>query len=382
MHVVHLTNAYAPNSGGVRTTMHTIGRGYREAGHRFTAITPGARPSREEHAWGTLITLTGPLVPGTAGYRALIDRNTVRRELDRLEPTHLEVSDRFTLRPLGRWAQRAGVPSVMIAHERLDGLLRTTGHLMALPARALADLHNRATAAAFDSVVATTRFAGEEFERIGIQPTYIPLGVDLDLFHPDRRRRAPEPSRPLLVMCTRLSPEKRPDLAIDALALLRRSGRDARLVVAGAGPLLNTLRRRTVGTPVDLLGHVADRVALAELLASADAVLAPGPIETFGLAALEALASGTPVVAARSSALSEIVSGDAGALATATPEGFANAVVEVLRRPAHTSSRAARMRAELFPWSRTVDGFLRLHGASDTADAQVPVGPSIIANRS
>src|SRR3712207_7820352 len=50
-------------------------------------------------------------------------------------------------------------------------------------------------------------------------------------------------------------------------------------------------------------GHIADRSAVAALLASADVVVAPGPVETFGLAALEALACGTPVVVDQASAL-------------------------------------------------------------------------------
>ena len=55
--------------------------------------------------------------------------------------------------------------------------------------------------------------------------------------------------------------------------------------------------------PVTFLGFVTDRELFAQLLATADAVVAPGPIETFGLAALEALASGTPAVVNAASAL-------------------------------------------------------------------------------
>ena len=56
---------------------------------------------------------------------------------------------------------------------------------------------------------------------------------------------------------------------------------------------------------------MANRESLAKLLAAADVVIAPGPAETFGLSALEALASGTPVVVSSRSALPEVV-GQAG----------------------------------------------------------------------
>jgi alpha-1,6-mannosyltransferase len=97
---------------------------------------------------------------------------------------------------------------------------------------------------------------------------------------------------------------------------------------------------------------------LATLLASADISLAPGPHETFGLAALEALAAGTPVVASRSSALADIVTAECGAVAADHPSAFAEAVTDVLARPAAQRRRAARSRAEQFPWPVAVAGML------------------------
>ena len=126
------------------------------------------------------------------------------------------------------------------------------------------------------------------------------------------RHARPKSGIPLLVLCSRLSREKRPDLAVEALRVMCRGGFPARLVVAGTGPLAAPLRRRARGLPVELVGHIADRSAVADLLGAADVVLAPGPVETFGLAALEALACGTPVVAASTSAVAELVGGGAG----------------------------------------------------------------------
>jgi alpha-1,6-mannosyltransferase len=86
---------------------------------------------------------------------------------------------------------------------------------------------------------------------------------------------------------------------------VRAAGIDAVLVVAGDGPLRGRLERaaRRKALPVQFAGFVTDPKHLATLLASADVVVAPGPVETFGLAALEALACGTPVVVSGDSAL-------------------------------------------------------------------------------
>ena len=75
-------------------------------------------------------------------------------------------------------------------------------------------------------------------------------------------------------------------------------------MVAGDGPLRPRLERRAAraGLPVTFAGFLSGRADLAALLASADVALAPGPAETFGLAALEALACGTPVVVSAESA--------------------------------------------------------------------------------
>jgi alpha-1,6-mannosyltransferase len=182
----------------------------------------------------------------------------------------------------------------------------------------------------------------------------------------------------LLVMCSRLSVEKRPGTALDALDALLRRGRRAVLVVAGDGPLRPRLeqRARERGLPVTFLGHLSDRSALGALQASADVCLAPGPAETFGLAALEAMASGTPVVASTSSALPEVI-GTAGATAADHGEAFADAVELLLARPEPARRDAARARAECFGWGAAVEAFLAAHDAEVLTRDGTPARPAV-----
>ena len=229
----------------------------------------------------------------------------------------------------------------MISHERLDRLAAQV--LPRRLARRFADFANARTAADYDTVVCTTAFAREEFDRVGAANTVtVPLGVDLAMFHPRRRsaavrRRWVAPGQILLVHCGRLSVEKRADRSIDALAALREAGVDARLVVMGEGPLRARLQRQAAGLPVDFTGFIADRPTVAAMLASADVALAPGPHETFGLAALESLACGTPVVVSRTSALAEIITADSGALADNDPAAIA-AAVRAVDQPLRTAA--------------------------------------------
>jgi alpha-1,6-mannosyltransferase len=95
-------------------------------------------------------------------------------------------------------------------------------------------------------------------------------------------------------------------------------------------------------------------------MATADVALAPGPVETFGLAALEAMACGTPVVVAADSALPEVI-GDTGAAAAGGGPAFAAGIRTLLGRATETRRAADRARAEQYGWPAAVAGFLRVH---------------------
>ncbi|MFD5092704.1 glycosyltransferase family 4 protein [Amycolatopsis thailandensis] len=363
MHIVQLANFYGPRSGGLRTALHHLGAGYVASGHQVTLVVPGRRYADETLPSGVRrFSLPAPQIPGTGGYRA-VDPHRVRAVLKRLEPDRLEVSDRLTLRGMGVWARRNGVPSMVISHERLDRLLEQ--FLMPEPiARRVADVANRRMARGYDTVVCTTAFARVEFDRIAAPNVRrVPLGVDLTTFAPARRddgwrHTLSGNADALLVHCGRLSPEKHVERSVDTVAALTEAGHRVRLVIAGDGPRRRALERRARGLPVTFLGFLAGRRDVARLLASADVSLAPGPHETFGLAALEALASGTPVVVSASSALREIVRPGCGAAVDDQAPAFAGAVTELLKKPELTRRAAARARAEEFAWPRSVQGML------------------------
>jgi alpha-1,6-mannosyltransferase len=263
MRVVQVANFYGPRSGGLRTAVDRLGAEYCAAGHEVYLVVPGAGADAQRLASGVRrISLPAKLIPFTGGYRAVLPR-PVTTLLERLKPDALEVSDRLTLRSLGQWGRRHDVVTVMISHERLD---RLVGQL--LPRRlawAVADLANRRTAADYDAVVCTTAFARAEFDRIAADNAVtVPLGVDLEQFHPRRRcddvrRQWAQPGQTLLVHCGRLSIEKHAHRSIDAVAALRDSGIDARLVIVGEGPLRTRLERQAARLPVDFTGYVGCR---------------------------------------------------------------------------------------------------------------------------
>lgn len=361
---MQVANFYSHHSGGIRTTVDALGRAYVDAGYERVLVVPGGADADDDTASGRRITLHSPRLPGSGGYRVLMGTAPVRAVLAELPPDHLEVSDKCTLGGLGPWAARHGVPAVLLSHERLDAILAPRVP-PGFPLAAAADLWNRRLARDFATVVCPSAFAAAEFTRIGASNiAVVPLGIDLDVFRPHGARDAP--TGELRLVCVgRLSREKRPDLAVEALRALHAGGSPARLWMIGDGPRRRALERRARGLPVEFTGHLQNRREIAHLVASAAVALAPCPHETFGLAALEALACGTPVVASDHGAVPELVQAGratpAGAVARPDPASFAAAVLEVVRRPAEHQRRAARRRAEQYSWAATASELLRIH---------------------
>lgn len=360
--IVHLANFYGPRSGGLRTSVRALARGYVAAGHQAHVIVPSSRRRTLTEDGVTTHEIPACYLPRSGGYRVILRRPPVIDLVSSLNPDRVELSDRTTLLPVADWARAQGVPSIMIAHERVDGVI--SSFAPGLPARRIADWLNAGAADRVDHIVCTTAFAAEEFDRIGRATLRVPLGVDLDSFHPSRRSarwRSRVGGGPIALLCSRLSREKRPDFVLDIARQAISAGVRLTVVVAGSGPRERAMARHADRLGVRLLGFVADRRHLATVLASADVLLAPGPIETFGLSALESLASGTPVVANRSSAVGEIIDGASGSTASLDPAAWLVAIDALTSRPRAEAARDARRRAEQFPWSRSVDRMLGVH---------------------
>ncbi|MGX7679011.1 glycosyltransferase [Jatrophihabitans sp. DSM 45814] len=410
MRIVQLANFYTPSSGGLRVAVDRLGAGYREHGHETTLIVPGPA-SRERPG---LIQIAAPKLPNGSGYRVILSRRAVLRALADAKPDLIEVHDKILQHWVSVWARTLRIPVIAVSHERLDITLR---HFVSKPLAALVPTFARRLAIRAldecDRLVVCSEFAADEFRHLGADNgalRVVPLGVDLDQFRPmpvdrsatncsvtknhsatqnhcaaeDQSAAEAGGAQPIeLITVSRLSAEKRPDLAISTLAELHRRGVPARLTLVGKGPQERRLRRqvaeiakganhsrgndarcgRSIG-PLDVrfAGYVRPATRVAELFSAADVALVPGPAETFGLAALEALACGTPTVAVRSAGAAEIANIDqrAGRAAAADPVSFADAVSALLATDAASRRRAAREVAEQFTWARTVTSMINI----------------------
>jgi alpha-1,6-mannosyltransferase len=378
MKIVHIANFYGPKSGGIRTTLHELGSGYIARGHEFTYIVPGNGFFCEDTLHGKKITVPSIVLPFSGGYRIIRNNQDIKKLIITLKPDALEVSDRFTLSKVGLWAKKRGIHTVVFSHETLSGLVKS---FFKIELKWFVNWHNTRLASRFHNVIATTEFASREFREIETKNLmHVPLGVDLQNFSPYRRNQTLRTellkgADVLILHCGRMSKEKNPQNSILALKELLDSGVNARLIFVGMGPMFKGLKALSKDLPVSFMGYIVDRKMLAEIIASADVSIAPGPIETFCLAALESLASGTPVVASSTSAVGEFLllntPEPVGAVAENNPKSFAKAIQTVLAYNAADRGMPIRCQhqAENYPWSSTLMMMLRLHGAGREVSA-------------
>jgi len=274
-------------------------------------MLPRQRPYRELH-WLSLMegvdvmAVGSPRPPEHVSYQDRLYRQLTRRfteaaslawirDLDSIPRTDwvasLELCSLVTAQA-GRMARRRGIRQAVLVwgNDPDNPLYGLPPYRQAVKRARRADLFLCLIHAAKDHCVAL----GIPEERCAV----VHPGIDTELFHPPDRPQAD----PVVAFVSPLVPNKGLDRVVEAFDLVRRRLPEARLVVAGRGPLEGLVHRAAVRHPgaVTLLG-VLDRPGVAEALrAAAVFTTAPRPTrvwsEQFGLAYVEAMACGLPVV--------------------------------------------------------------------------------------
>lgn len=357
LRIAQLANLIGPVSGGMRTAVRHLGQGYVAAGAERILVLPGDRDRFEETDEGIVVYVKSPEI--VAGYRMIFQPGRALSVLDRFRPTSVEVSDKWTLTTVARWARNRGIGSVLFSHERLDAMasmwLRRT-----LGVERMVQLLYRRLVKEFDSIVITSDYAADEYHNLGANLVKVPLGVDLTTFHPDRGSPVDDGIIKLAYV-GRLSREKSPHLGVATTVELHRRGVPVRLDLYGVGPDQAELQALAEDAPVYFHGYVDSREEIAAKLAAADFALSVCPAETFGLAVLEALACGTPVITSNEGGAYELVTAECGNSGNPTPQSLADAVMTAAARPRAAMRKAARARAEQYPWQASVDRMMTLH---------------------
>ncbi len=309
LRIAHVTPYYHPHVGGVETYVRNIARLHRAQGHEVCVLTsrhdrqlpreevvegvPVVRVAQRAHLFAT------PITPGLRG--------AVRA--GGFDLVHLHAPPPLSSYYAAKGAAAAGIPVVMTYHCDLEIHRRLGGTLAELYRRTLGAATLRRTAAIVatsDSYAATSRAVWDRAARI------IPVGVELERFRPGL---APAPALaelpfPFVILFVgRLAAHKGVPTLLEALGALPRQ---AGLVIVGGGPMGATVRQRVAELGLQERVHLAgpvDSAALPHYYAAASAFVLPSTsrLEAFGIATLEAMASGLPVITSDMPGVRELV---------------------------------------------------------------------------
>ena len=331
-----------PRGAGAERTIFEVGRRLAERGHRVRWVSsawPGA-PVHDSLAGIEVSRYAGPLLPHAAG--ALLLRSA--------RPPDVVVDDLAHVVPWCSpwWAATPTVVFFRHLHARtLPGQVR--GPLAAVLTRverSYSRLYRRAP------FVTESQQSQTDLEALGIASDRcwrIPPGVDSQVLRPGTLDAIPS-----FVFFAGLRPYKRPEDAVRAFALYRRSGLPGTLSVVGAGPSLERVRELTrteqLDTDVRFMGRMSAE-ALAELLSHAWVNINCSVAEGWGYSTLEAASCGVPTVAYDVPGVREtVLEGKTGVL---VPDGDVAQLASGLRlltesRPTWTAR--CRGYAESFSW--------------------------------
>lgn len=414
---VHITNYYHKSSGGISTVYNRLLKEAARRGREVRLIVPGEE-DREEVIGETakiyfVKAMRSPVFDKR--YRLILPwqylgaDSRMRHILETEKPDIIEIADKYTISFLAGFIKRGNYKALerpMLVHlscERMDDNLRA--FLSAAgPLRSLASAFMKNyVAPMFDYHFANSDYtAGELVDAVDAQSAKkanfawrffrarpedfekrvftANCGVDTEMFRADRkspenrkkichRIRVPEDDV-LLLYAGRISPEKNIGLLEGvARSLAGLSGNHKgrfRMVIAGDGPRADWLISRLNEISPDafrFLGHIKDKEYLADLYANSDVFLHPNPREPFGIGPLEAMASGTPVVAPDSGGVLTYANESNSWLARPEPESFSAAVNEILYNDIARTAKVkeALATAERFKWSNSFDRLFSLY---------------------
>jgi glycosyltransferase involved in cell wall biosynthesis len=219
-----------------------------------------------------------------------------------------------------------------------------------------------------DAVVTVSHHSRRQLVAFGVRPERVHVVVE-GVARPAATRGWADawPTEGLrLLYLGRLEPRKRPWVAVDALAAVRRSDVAASLVVAGEGELLEGLLTRTASAGLADAVRFVGRVSETDkwrLYDSADVLLFPSRLEGFGLVVAEAQSRGVPVIAACGTATEEALdAGRSGFLAPSDGEAFAARVRDLTDEPRRDAIKSrARAFARRFDWDACAAQVARIY---------------------
>ncbi len=341
-------------------TLHAL----EQLGHEVLVLAPPGAPGSS--AGARVVAASGLPFPWYPEHTIALPSARLGREIDEFAPDVVHVVNPVLFGTWGAFvARRRRLPLLASFHTDPKVVRDLSLGWIERPLEVLdREVHNLAHVNLATSPQMVDLARGLGIRRVRLWPK----AVDADRFHPSHRSGSmrerlggSQTDLPLVVYAGRVSFEKRVDVLAGAAELLRG---EARFAVVGDGPALDWLKAEVEGTNTVFTGFL-DGDELAAAYASGDVFAFPSDSETLGFAALEAMAVGVPVVAARAGGIPHIVEdGETGLL---VEPGSVDALAAGLRRVIGDEglrrrlASAGRQEAERWSWTASAEGLVKYY---------------------
>jgi glycosyltransferase involved in cell wall biosynthesis len=353
MRIALFTETFLPKVDGIVTRLkHTIGQLQQQGDEVLVFCPAGGLKSYQGAQIHGLSAFPLPLYPEL---KIALPRPEIGQQLAKFQPDLIHVVNPAVLGLAGIfYAKSHQIPLVASYHTHLPKYLEhyRLGLLEGLLWELLKGIHNQAGLNLCTSSAMVRELRERGIDRVDLWQR----GVDTKTFDPAQATTAMrhhltqgQPTSHLLLYVGRLGAEKEIEQIKPILAAIP----GARLAIVGDGPHRAHLERWFAGTPTHFAGYLSGQ-QLAAAYAVADAFIFPSRTETLGLVLLEAMASGCPVIAARSGGIPDIVTdGQHGYLFD--PDDPHSSIVATQKLFAHADAyhqfrKNARSEAERWSW--------------------------------
>lgn len=364
MKIAIVTETFLPSVDGVVTRLRHAVERFTDLGHEVMVIAPDLGVT--EHHGARVVGIRPVTLPFYKHRRFTLPNPTVDGIIRGFHPDVVHAAQPLLLASSGAFAaRRQRIPLVASYHTHIPRYLDLyRAWSWGKPAVWWQIKRNHAMA---EVNIATSETMKAELAEHGLQNLHVVRrGVDTQTFHPrfaseEMRARLTggHPEKKLLVFVGRLAAEKE----IHRLRPMMDRRDDVALAIVGDGPYRRELEEMFRGTATIFPGFMGGET-LASAFASADAFVFPSVTETLGLVILEGMASGLPVVAARSGpTMEQVTDGVDGLLFDHDDEPSLDVALDRLGDESLRASirQAARAEAEKFSWENASDDLLRYY---------------------
>jgi alpha-1,6-mannosyltransferase len=407
MKTLHLTNSWHETSGGIATFYRALIEEANRRAHEIRLIVPaGADRVEQVSEFGRIYHLGAPKARLNSNYRVIYPSqfippgSKIQQILAFERPDLVEISDKYTLNYLGallrmRLVQRLNFRPLVVglSQERMDDNFRAYLGGIPFSSQFCSVYMKWLYFPFFDHHIVNSEYTADELlsaARGQLVPrgTWVrPMGVDLGRLSPQRRRPdlrrrllhnfGASEAATLLLYVGRLVPEKNLSLLFDLLGRLSKDGeRDYRLLVVGEGIERDLWESRCAehmpGRAV-FFGHIHDKDVLADLYANSDVFVHPNPREPFGIAPLEAMASGLPLVAPNAGGVTSYANPLNAWTVPPDVKSYVAAVDEIVTDRAMAAAKTLKAieAARQFGWATVAVSFLELYEQLKRLEADV-----------